>query len=380
MDPLTTVPASPVTPPQFTPQPTKRPLIVAIISLVVVAVIALAAFAWFAWPIPGILERHQVDPLAAAFNQNDLDGTIALADQLLAQNPNDTSAMVAKALALAQKGSLTFKEVEYGAQAATLVQAAIDLDQANADAWRVLAYSYEIRQDYLKAHQYYAEALKRNPNSVAALFGDAHSYDLQGDLVKAEAGYRATLAVDPTFEQAHAGLGRVLAAKGDIEGAKKEFETSLATAANVRVKAEASYSYGMLVLKDDRNSSIEYMRQAVSFDPAYPLAWYGLGRALIQKAVSPSELSSDEREAIANEGIDALYKSLELNPNQAVVYVELSRVVTVLANDPTEGLRLLDEAQKVVPNDITLSATAKASVLRLIEQLRAAFKEEQKKK
>ena len=46
----------------------------------------------------------------SAFDSNDLDGAIAAADELLARDAHNIEALLAKAAALAQKGSLEFKE------------------------------------------------------------------------------------------------------------------------------------------------------------------------------------------------------------------------------------------------------------------------------
>lgn len=377
MDPLPSVPPVPVPPPPLTPPQGNRTLLIAILLLVLLAVVGLIA-AWFIWPLPQMRVGTPEQMMSEAFGQNDLATTIKHADEILAKDPRNVSVLVTKAFALAQAGSLGFTEVSYGIEAARVAEYALQIDHTNSEAWRALAYSYEIRQDYVRAHQFYAEALKIDPNNARALFGDAHSYDLQGDNAKAEAGYRAAIAADASLDQAHTGLGRMLAAKGDTAGAKAEFETALSVATAARTKSEAAYSIGLLSLDTDRDAAVEYMRRAVTLDPIYPLAHYGLGRALIQFALF-SDKPEAERAKAAFEGIDHLEKAVELNPNQSVAYVELARISAAMLNDPEQALTVLANGERAVPKDITLSAPAKESVLKLIAELRKEFQADVKK-
>ena len=141
-----------------------------------------------------------------AFDNNDLDGAIAAADGVLSSDPNNVSALLAKASALAQKGSLEFKEQEYGTQAIAVANQVLVLDPNNAEAWRIIGYSNEIMQHYDAAHDAYGRAIALDPRNALAIAGDAHAWDLQGDMEKAEAGYRRALAVDPAIVNARIGL------------------------------------------------------------------------------------------------------------------------------------------------------------------------------
>jgi cytochrome c-type biogenesis protein CcmH/NrfG len=107
-----------------------------------------------------------------AFNQNDFATAIADSDTLLASDHNNIDALLAKAITLAQKGSIEFKEAEYGTQAIVVAQQALAIDPKNSEAWRIIGYANEIQQKYDEAHTAYAKSIALNPKNVAAISDD----------------------------------------------------------------------------------------------------------------------------------------------------------------------------------------------------------------
>jgi tetratricopeptide (TPR) repeat protein len=333
-------------------------------------VIILGLLAYFVWPIPGWRAMQQIEEVGSAFDTNDLDGAIAKADAILQTEPDNAGILAMKALALAQKGSIGFKEEEFGAQAVTVAQQAVQADSESSEAYRALAYAYEIQEKYKEAHENYEKAIALDSGNALAIFGNAHSYDLEGNMILAEEGYRKALALDPTFDQAHAGLGRALVARGDIDDAITSYKQALNLARNVHNKAEHAYSIGSLLLV--KNNSVEakdYAEMATTFDPQYPLGWYGLGKAQIAEA-AVSNAPANDRVTMIQQSLASFSKALELNPGQSLVHLELARINLTIFKKYDVARMNLDSAEVTAKSDITLNATAKNEVLENIATLR----------
>ena len=317
-------------------------------------------------PAPAVIPTTTAQ-ITAALGRNDFAGAIAGADAQLAKDPNNAEALLLKAGALAQQGSLTFNEQTYARQAIAAAQRALGVDASSSEAWRIIGYANEIMQDYPEAHKDYAQSLAFNPQNAVTKFDDAHAWDLQGDRVKAEAGYRAALALAPNLDQAHMGLGRILMAKGDQRGARAEFVQAAALARNIRMRAEADYSAGIVThaLGDDPSAE-RYLLGATGADASYPLGWAGLGTVLFSKAMSTtSPVSADQRLALVQESLADHDKAIKLNPNQTIAHIQFAAEFAVIGQ-ADQALQILEKTKSIVPNDITLSAPDKAAALRRI--------------
>ena len=317
--------------------------------------------------------RFHIGQSIYAFNDNDFDTSISQADAVLAQNAKDVDALLAKATTLAQKGSITFAETTYATQAIALAQQALTIDPKNSDAWRIIGYSYEIMQRYPEAHDAYTKSLSLNPNNVATISQNAHAWDLQGDLTQAEAGYRQALTIEPTIDQANMGLGRILLAQNKPQEALQYFTTAQQVSANVRTRAEAAYSAGIankMLRQYDKVAPL--MTQATTIDPTYSLGWVGLGTELFRQGVATStKLTDTERNTLVNDSMNDLQRAINLNPRQSEATAEFGLQLVILGQK-TPGVQMLQEAQKLIPGDITLSAPEKTKTLNTISAVLAA--------
>jgi tetratricopeptide (TPR) repeat protein len=297
-----------------------------------------------------------------AFDNNDLNGAIAAADELLARDPRHIEALLAKAAALAQKGSLEFKENEYGPQAIAVAQQVLAIDPDNAEAWRHIGYANEIMQNYAAAHDAYGKVMALDPKNAPAVAGDAHAWDLQGDMVKAEAGYRAALALDPNLVAAKAGLARVLVFENKPDEALPLYISVADTPGNARQRAEAAYSAGQLEESAGQYSAAEiHFRSATTLDAIYALGWTGLAIELFRQSVAKdTALPSENRGALINESLASLAKATALNPNQSLAHYQLATEMVAM-NRPSDAVVILKGLKKqIINNDITLSFGAKA--------------------
>lgn len=295
----------------------------------------------------------------AAFNANDVDGTIALADQMIAIDPNNVMALLQKATALAQKGSLGFKEKEYGEQAIEVAKKVLEISPNHLEAMRLIGYSNEIMGKYDEANKWYTDALKIAPKHPDILAQQAHMYDLMGDREKADAGYAAALAINPDITLAQLGAAKGYLRADKPDEARAMYEKVGASAENARQKSEGYYSAGVVAgVQGDHVAAEQLMRQAIAADSSYALAWFGLANELNEKyviddgdKVIPSE---SERIVAITESFAALHKAIELNPEQTVAYLQLGTQL-LARGDMQEAYENFQKAAEVVKTDITIS-------------------------
>jgi tetratricopeptide (TPR) repeat protein len=351
-------------------------------GLTVIGVILIGAASWFFWLVPN-QEQAQLEKdikaIAEAFNKNDLDGALVYADSRLVEHPNNAYLLTAKASVLAQKGSLSFKEEEFGSQAIAVALQAIASDPESSEAYRVLAYAYEIQEKYKEAHENYAKAISLDSNNASAHFGNAHSYDLEGDMKKAEEGYKAAVAVDQNFDQAYAGLGRIALAKGDNTTAIELYKKHYALTPSVQSKAGAAYTLSNLMrLQGNVVEAKKYATEATTLSPEYPLGWYGLGMAYMVE-VPTIKGNSEAQSALIQGAITSFNKVIRLNPDQSLAHLELARIQYSFDQFDL-ALKSLEGAERSAKVDITLNVSAKETVQKGITQLREKVVAAQKAK
>lgn len=346
--------------------------------LIIGAVIIVAAAALIPFALKYKAQSaHMVKQNASvnAFNTNDFAAAAREADDLLARDPRDVSALLAKAAALAQEASLTFKEQELGEQAAVLARQALEIDPKNDEAWRILGYTFEIRQKYSEAHKDYVSAFTLNPKNAKAFSQDGHAYDLEGNFSKAAEQYQKALSIDPSLDQAQMGLARILLRGGDIKGALNLYKRVLVSSPNLHVRAEAAYSASSLESAlGSRGEARELAKQATVLDPAYALGWVGYGKEVFLDAVSTSTPRTvEQRNELISGSFNSIAKAIQLNPNQSVAHLQLASQLAAVGQNK-EAKMVLKNIKKIVPNDISLSAPDKQLLLRQAEAVEKLIK------
>src|SRR3989338_1467091 len=331
-------------------------------GFVAFVVLVALGYAWFSGSRISQNER-ELRASVVAFNQNDLNGAVTYADNVLARDPSNVAALVSKATALAQQGSLAFKEQEFGIQAIAVAQQALAINHKSDEAWRIIGYANEIMEKYDAAHAAYEKAIELNPKNAAAISQDAHAWDLQGNAVKAEAEYRAALSIDATLDQAQMGLARIDTQNGKSDEALALFSALSVNAKNARHRAEGAYSAGGLAgARGDTAASLSFMRTATTQDPSYALGWAGLGAVLFSEAFeTPTKRTLAERNDLITQSFTALERAILINPNQSSAYLQLcAELATVGKKDA--ALKILGEASRVVADDIALTAPEKTAM------------------
>jgi len=343
--------------------------LVIILALAVFAVVNRNLFIRPAAPVASAPGDTQ--PIIDAFNANDFAGAIAGANAQLAADPNNIQALLLKAGTLAQQGSLTFNEREYALQAIDIAHQVLALDPKNDEAWRIIGYANEIMQNYSEAHAAYNQSLIFNPHNALTLFDNGHAWDLQGQADKAEAGYRAAIAVNPNLDMAHIGLGRILIRKNDLPAATREFQQALSLTSNTRTKAEILSSLGSIQMSTDLSAAQKYFQQATVADPHYPNGWAGLGTVIFDQALTAGTPPATQASLIQT-SLNNLDTAIKLNPNLSSAHIQFAIEFAVIGQ-VSDAIGILNKTKRIVPNDITLSASDKAATLQQIDTLEASF-------
>ena len=255
----------------------------------------------------------------------------------------------------------------------------------------------------------YREALRLEPDNVAAHYDLGHAFEAQGDIDGAATEYRESIHLKPDLALAHASLGAVLQRKKDIDGAlaedreairlKPDFEQAHANLGSLlRAKgdfdeaipelnealrlnhddAKAHRDLGLVLGgKREWDQSIAELREAVRLDPTLAEAHVGLGAALGIKGDWDGDIAelhealrlesgkaapdvaqlSNEHLALAgalmakrdlNGAIPELREALQDNPNSAEAHYGLGVALTATGNKE-EATRQFAEAQRLNP-------------------------------
>ncbi len=222
-----------------------------------------------------------------AFKNGDLGKAIDLLDQSLKKNPNDTSTLLALSISWAQRGSLEYKENEYGQKALDYAKQVLKMDSNNIKGYIALGYADEIMGDFKGAIESYNRALALDGNNVDAIRHRGHAYDLSGDLAKAEIDYIKADSLDSTNLDVKMNLGRLYIRQAKINDAKINFLTVANSVDNARVKAEAYYNLSLIEIGSTSTSSLkmafDYASSSISADPTYPQAYAVMGNVYIKK-------------------------------------------------------------------------------------------------
>lgn len=304
-----------------------------------------------------------------AFNQNNFDEALGKTNAILAQDPKNITALFLQALTLAQRGSIEFKEKEYGEQAIVVAQQALEVaatDTERSEAWRIIGYANEIMERFDKAFVAYDTSLKFNPNNALAISQKGHAYGLQGDVKKARELYEQALKIDPSLDHARINFARALVFENDTDGAITEFKKVISTTSNQRFLAESNYAIGSLyTFRREHILAEQFLKSATVADPTFALGWIGLGREQFFQMLR-KDIADMQRGDLVNASFGNLTKGLKINPNQTLGYYQFGLELGFLG-EKEKAILMLKQALVVVGIDIALSRQEKVDFRKSIE-------------
>ena len=292
------------------------------------------------------------DPTVIAFNQGNLDETIKRASAFLEANPKSVNSLLALSSAYSQKGSLEFKEVEYGQMAADLAKEAITLEPNNSLAYINLGYANEIMRKYDDAIKSYTKAISLDPSNVDAYAHRGHAYDISGNLKSAGDDYLKAESLDSSNFLVASNLGRLFAREGRVSEAVEQFKL-VTKSPNARLKADAYYDLSGIAFYSTSSSAVDeslsFASSSLKSDPTYPNAYLALGRVyVVKKDYNDAEV--------------LLSKALSIYPDFSLAYDWLARMY-VQKGDIKKALNTYDLEKVAITRDIGVMENDRKSAI-----------------
>ena len=233
-----------------------------------------------------VRRRHPAaDLLQAALGYHragDLDRAMVFYRRVLAEDPEDASALHHLGLITAQRGDLK--------DATQLLQRAVASDPAASTCHNNLANLLRQQGRIEEAIGAYRAAIRCDPNYVNARFNLAALLFAQGDLVGAEGTYREVLRLTPRDVEAWNGLGGALRVQGRLEEALDAYRAALDIDPN---HADSHNNLGFaLQARGDMDAARAGYRRAVELDPGHPRAYENMVRT---RRYGPEDRAEIER-------------------------------------------------------------------------------------
>jgi tetratricopeptide (TPR) repeat protein len=343
------------------------------ITITISALVILSGTLWgFVWlqknnNSPGLAEQ------TTAFTQNFDNGNLeqAILDAQALASKNKIDGLLLLAASYAQKGSLEFKEAEYGLKAIETANQVLSLDANSSEAYRIIGYANEIMNKFDDALSAYKKAISLDPKNSLAYSNIGHAYNLLGDKTNAEANYLRALEIDNNSVHALYNLSRLYFMNGYYEKAKEYAEKVLSSSTNSRFLAEAYDLLGLIAAnKNNFDLALKNFNLSISQDPSLALSYVHAANAKIEivnamfMSGNMEAFRKDKDQALA-EANNLCDKAISLNPNLTVAYIGKAQILA-LSEKYAEALTVIKKAQEVVKTDITLGASEKEDVAKEI--------------
>ncbi len=311
-----------------------------------------------------------------SYNSNNIDGAITTLEQVISENRNNHEAMLLLAASYAQKGSLEFKEKEYGNKALDIVNEVIKKDPTNSEAYRIKGYAYEIMQDYDNALASYNKSIELDSKNAFAFSNRGHAYDLLGKLDQSRLDYDAALSINPTLDHALLNSARLALREGDFATVKMNLDKLITFSDNSSSKSNAEQILGVVALEEGKfEEAHNHFKEALLIFPKYPAGLVGLAES--QFLLLNQNIDSYTKEDFANkinEVVNQLNYAISLYPNQTSAYLTLSEILESFG-ETEEARRLLTFARdNVVAVDISLGVKEKELMRTHIQEKLNALK------
>lgn len=204
---------------------------------------------------------------------NKIDEAVALANQILTENPRSASAFNLLGLALYKSGDAEGAVAQY--------RRALEADAKYAEAYFNLGNAYERLEKFQEAEVAYASAVRNQEKFVLAHYNLGHIYSMTQRPDEAMAELRRVTELDPQFSPAFILLGKLQYDAGDFDGSA----TNLRRAVELNPTAKELYVLlGNAQLQGSGADALQQaessFRRAVEVDTLYVDGLYSLGMCL----------------------------------------------------------------------------------------------------
>ena len=256
--------------------------------------------------------------------------------------------------------------------AETSARAAIEIDPAFADAYNNLGNAYFAMGRLDEALEAFDQALERKPTYTFALVNRGLILGQKNRLEDAASSFERAIELDNRLPQAYLGLGKAQLGLRRLEAARASFERT------IELDPEFAEAYGWLARAHIAGKRLEAAKKALerglSVNPEHPLLHHLYGQMLagqerfaeailnLRRAVASSGryaeppadvlLHTLSSALLANgqveEGLQALQRAAELNPNNPMVQNDLGLVYENIGQ-PEKALEHYERAVQLEP-------------------------------
>jgi len=233
----------------------------------------------------------------------------------------------------------------------------LDTDFVQVYAWNSFGVCQSILNSYQEAKKGFRKALYINPKAVFARYNLGLAYNVMGDFDKATALLEEVVKVEVENPQAFFNLGIAYAGKERHKDAVSAFRKAVKHAP-LMLSAWVNMAKSYIELKDYENS-IECFETILAFQPDYAEAWYNLALQHLKlgeiEAKKVTKKPEERRNPHAILAIEYLGNALAYNPEYAKAWIELGQAHRKVGNKA----QALEAFRKAVNIDPKLRETLK---------------------
>ncbi|MFA6338884.1 MAG: tetratricopeptide repeat protein [Candidatus Paceibacterota bacterium] len=335
-----------------------------IFTIIGIIIIACGSYYFYTQQSQNNLLQQKKQLAISDFNSNNLDDAILNAQELTKSEKTKVEGLLLLAASYVQKGSVEFKEKEYGDKAISTAQDVLAIEPSNAEAYRLIGYANEIEQNYPESIKNYDKSISLNAENAIALASRGHAYYLMGENKKAEEDFLTAISIDPKMETALLNLARLSFEAGDSKKAEEYLAKIVDPNTPSLVKADALTLSALIKGQNsDIEGALDSFNKALALNPTSPYIMVCIAQvktALLFK--NGTTIKKIDVEKI----ISDVEAAISINPSQTIAYITLGKL-KALIGDSKGAEEQFNKAKAVVAEDITLNSIAKKNIQTEIE-------------
>ena len=199
---------------------------------------ALTEYAAFLKLAPSDPRANSVRQRVALYYENTerLDDALRLYEEILAGEPGNVAALIARA-------DIQYRRTQYD-DALRGYEKVLALDPATWSAHANAAFIYRLRGDLTRAVDHYRRTIALNPEHITSQYFLGTLYADQGEDTEALEQFARVVAMQPEHPLVHYSIGKLLLKRGDREGAQKEFDRHRTIQAAERARSRTASTMG----------------------------------------------------------------------------------------------------------------------------------------